>query len=132
MIPAGYSPRFKIKLIACPRLVALPDLFDYNDLYPSTLPGAGQVIFIPGIPREKVLYLPFDDGPHEEWTAKFLDLLARFQAHATFFVIGRNASLYPTLIQQEIDEGHAATDPEDYRIGVRAFLHKKPAKVVGT
>ncbi len=100
--------------IAAKHRVALPDLFDYNDLYPSTLPVAGQVIFIPGIPREKVLYLTFDDGPHEEWTAKFLDLLARFQAHATFFVIGRNASLYPTLIQQEIDEGHAIANHTYY------------------
>ena len=35
------------------------------------------------------------------------------------------------LTQAEIDEGYAATDTEDYRIGVRAFLDKKPAKFVG-
>lgn len=33
--------------------------------------------------------------------------------------------------QAEIDEGYAATDTEDYKIGVRAFLDKKPAKFVG-
>jgi enoyl-CoA hydratase/carnithine racemase len=35
------------------------------------------------------------------------------------------------LTQAEIDEGFAATDTEDYRIGVRAFLDKKPPKFVG-
>lgn len=35
------------------------------------------------------------------------------------------------LTPAEIDEGYAATDTEDYRIGVRAFLDKKPAKFVG-
>ena len=35
------------------------------------------------------------------------------------------------LTQAEIDEGYAATDTEDYKIGVRAFLDKKPAKFVG-
>ncbi len=35
------------------------------------------------------------------------------------------------LTPAEIDEGFAATDTEDYRIGVRAFLTKKPPKFVG-
>jgi diguanylate cyclase (GGDEF)-like protein/PAS domain S-box-containing protein len=41
MIPAGYSPRFKIKLIACPRLVAVPDLL----LNAATLTGQILVVF---------------------------------------------------------------------------------------
>lgn len=35
------------------------------------------------------------------------------------------------LTQAEVDEGYAATDTEDYKIGVRAFLDKKPAKFIG-
>jgi enoyl-CoA hydratase/carnithine racemase len=35
------------------------------------------------------------------------------------------------LTQAEIDEGYASTDTEDYRIGVRAFLDKKPPRFVG-
>ena len=100
--------------IAAQHRVALPDLIDSNGLRLSSPPVPGQVIFIPGIPRQKVLYLTFDDGPHEEWTPKFLDLLARFQAHATFFVVGVYANLYPALIQREIDEGHGVANHTYY------------------
>jgi len=100
--------------IAARHRVALPDLIDHNGLRLSARPTPGQVIFIPGIPREKVLYLTFDDGPHKEWTPKFLDLLARFQAHVTFFVNGVYANLYPELIQREVDEGHGVANHTYY------------------
>jgi peptidoglycan/xylan/chitin deacetylase (PgdA/CDA1 family) len=100
--------------IAAQHGVALPDLIDRNGLRLSSPPVPGQVIFIPGIPREKVLYLTFDDGPHEEWTPQFLDLLARFQASATFFVNGVYANIYPELIQREIDEGHGVANHSYY------------------
>ncbi|MCK6449699.1 MAG: enoyl-CoA hydratase-related protein [Alphaproteobacteria bacterium] len=35
------------------------------------------------------------------------------------------------LTQAEIDEGYAATDTEDYKIGVRAFLEKKAPRFTG-
>ena len=35
------------------------------------------------------LALTFDDGPFPETTPKVLDLLAKYDVHATFFVIGR-------------------------------------------
>lgn len=109
--------------IAALHRVALPDLIDFNGLRLSTRPSPGQVVFIPGIPRDKTLYLTFDDGPHKEWTPQFLDLLARFQAHATFFVNGVYANLYPELIQREIDEGHGVANHSYYhshfdRLGV--------------
>lgn len=100
--------------IAAQHGVALPDLIDRNGLRLSSPPVPGQVIFIPGIPREKVLYLTFDDGPHEEWTSQFLDLLARFDASATFFVNGVYANIYPDLIQREIDEGHGVANHSYY------------------
>ncbi|MBI3958799.1 MAG: polysaccharide deacetylase family protein [Chloroflexi bacterium] len=100
--------------IAARHRVALPDLIDYNGLRLSRPPIPGQVVFIPGIPREKVLYLTFDDGPHEEYTPQFLDLLARFQAQATFFVVGIYANIYPDLIQREIDEGHGVANHTYY------------------
>ncbi len=100
--------------IAAQHGVALPDLIDSNGLRLSRPPIPGQVLFIPGIPREKVIYLTFDDGPHETWTPQFLDLLARFGASATFFVLGRFADIYPELIQREIDEGHAVANHTYY------------------
>lgn len=109
--------------IAAQHRVALPELIDANGLRLSTPPAPGQVLFIPGIPRDKTLYLTFDDGPHKEWTPQFLDLLARFDAHATFFVNGVYANLYPELIQRQIDEGHAVANHSYYhshfdRLGV--------------
>ena len=100
--------------IAAQHRVALPDLIDQNGLRLSSPPVPGQVIFIPGIPREKVVYLTFDDGPHEDWTPKFLDLLARFDASATFFVNGAYANIYPDLIQREVDEGHGIANHSYY------------------
>ena len=54
----------------------------------------------------KKLALTFDDGPHPTLTAPILDLLAKYGAKATFFVIGRNAEAYPELVSRELAEGH--------------------------
>jgi peptidoglycan/xylan/chitin deacetylase (PgdA/CDA1 family) len=40
--------------------------------------------------KEKVLYLSFDDGPHPEATPFVLAELAKFNAKASFFCIGKN------------------------------------------
>jgi peptidoglycan/xylan/chitin deacetylase (PgdA/CDA1 family) len=53
-----------------------------------------------------VVYLTFDDGPHAEYTPQLLDVLARHDARATFFVVGRLAQAYPELIQRMAAEGH--------------------------
>lgn len=117
------QPGERWEQIAARHRVALPALIDHNGLRLSSRPQPGQVLFIPGIPRDKTLYLTFDDGPHEEWTPRFLDLLARFDAHGTFFVNGVYADIYPALIQRAIDEGHAVANHSYYhshfdRLGV--------------
>jgi peptidoglycan/xylan/chitin deacetylase (PgdA/CDA1 family) len=53
-----------------------------------------------------VVYLTFDDGPTPAYTPPILALLARYQALATFFVIGRNAAAHPELVRQEHAAGH--------------------------
>jgi peptidoglycan/xylan/chitin deacetylase (PgdA/CDA1 family) len=53
-----------------------------------------------------VVYLTFDDGPTPAHTPPILALLARYQARATFFVVGRNAAAYPELVRQEYAAGH--------------------------
>jgi len=55
----------------------------------------------------KVLYLTFDDGPHETATPFALDQLKQFNAKATFFCIGKNVASHPDLFQRIIAEGHA-------------------------
>lgn len=56
--------------------------------------------------RVKVLYLTFDDGPSKEWTPKVLDVLARYNAKATFFELGRAQRSYPALVRRVKAEGH--------------------------
>jgi hypothetical protein len=52
-----------------------------------------------------VIYLTFDDGPSAH-TQEILDLLARYDAKATFFVIGRAAASQPELIEAIYAAGH--------------------------
>ena len=56
--------------------------------------------------KEKIVALTFDDGPSGNVTPKLLDLLKRYNAHATFFVVGDMFEEHPELIKREIEEGH--------------------------
>jgi len=51
--------------------------------------------------------LTFDDGPDPEQTPRILDLLARHDARATFFLIGEHVDRYPELVRRMVAEGHA-------------------------
>jgi peptidoglycan-N-acetylglucosamine deacetylase len=53
-----------------------------------------------------VVHLTFDDGPTAAWTPRVLELLARYRARATFFVLGRSAAAHPELVRQEFAAGH--------------------------
>jgi peptidoglycan/xylan/chitin deacetylase (PgdA/CDA1 family) len=65
----------------------------------------------PTIHRERgaagCLALTFDDGPNPEQTPRLLELLARHDAHATFFLIGKWAEREPALIREIVAAGHA-------------------------
>ena len=56
--------------------------------------------------QPNVLYLTFDDGPDPGSTPILLDLLAKYQVHATFFVVANSAQKYPELIHRMQAEGH--------------------------
>jgi peptidoglycan/xylan/chitin deacetylase (PgdA/CDA1 family) len=68
-------------------------------------------VYGPTIHRErgagKLLALTYDDGPNPAHTPELLDLLARFDAKATFFLIGKWAELEPELIRRTVAAGHA-------------------------
>ena len=55
----------------------------------------------------KVIYLTFDDGPAVKYTKQILDLLDQYDAKATFFELGENASAHPDLTREVIRRGHA-------------------------
>ena len=50
--------------------------------------------------------LTFDDGPHPKFTPRILDVLAEFNAKATFFITGRNISANKGIAEEIIKRGH--------------------------
>lgn len=63
--------------------------------------------------NRKIVYLTFDDGPSEN-TKKILKILDKYDAKATFFVIGTNEKCYK-YIKEAYDAGHT--------IGLHSFTH---------
>ena len=56
-------------------------------------------------PSVKMLSLTFDDGPGS-LTPSLLDVLKKYGAHATFFVIGRQVAPNATIVRREVNEGN--------------------------
>lgn len=56
--------------------------------------------------KEKLVALTFDDGPDPIYTPQILDALAKYDAKATFFVIGAEAERFPEIIKRQAKEGH--------------------------
>ena len=50
--------------------------------------------------------LTIDDGPDPQWTQPILELLARHQAHATFFLIGSRIPGNEALVDAIVAAGH--------------------------
>jgi len=56
--------------------------------------------------HSKVVALTFDDGPNEPYTSEILDVLAKNDIKATFFMIGENVKYYPEVAKKVADEGN--------------------------
>jgi peptidoglycan/xylan/chitin deacetylase (PgdA/CDA1 family) len=71
---------------------------------------------VPGVPHTqyetplpdngKVIYLTFDDGP-SVYTKELLDVLAKYNAKATFFVVGTNAAVRTGDLKSIVEGGHS-------------------------
>ena len=68
-------------------------------------------------PKEKAVYLTFDDGPIPIVTPWVVDLLKQYDIKATFFMVGDNVRKHPQEFQYVVDNGH--------RIGNHTFNHLK-------
>jgi len=69
-----------------------------------------------GLPRgTKQIALTYDDGPNDPDTLRLLEVLARHQVHATFFLIGRYVQQRPDIVRDIAKAGHA--------IGNHTFTH---------
>jgi len=71
------------------------------------LPNRGSHRVIWAIETDEPLAaLTFDDGPDPEFTPRVLEILARYEVPATFFMMGWNASTHPELARQVVAAGH--------------------------
>jgi len=71
------------------------------------LSASGTGTIIGARVKEPLVALTFDDGPDPEWTPAMLDVLARHEARATFFMIGKRAAKHPELVRRVAESGHA-------------------------
>jgi peptidoglycan/xylan/chitin deacetylase (PgdA/CDA1 family) len=84
-------------------------------------PAAEPVVIWAGPPKVKQVAITFDDGPSPRYTPKILALLKRYQAHATFFVLGRKVEKYPHLVQAQLRAGN--------EVGNHTFDHPRLPKI---
>ena len=69
-----------------------------------------------GLPRgNKQLALTYDDGPNDPHTFRLLEILAKHNVQATFFLIGRYVKQRPDIVRELAKAGHV--------IGNHTFTH---------
>jgi peptidoglycan/xylan/chitin deacetylase (PgdA/CDA1 family) len=62
---------------------------------------------------ERKLAITFDDGPNPAITPDLLDLLDRYDAKGTFFLIGRFVRECPALVKETVARGHVIGNHTD-------------------
>jgi len=67
------------------------------------------------VPGVKAVALTFDDGPDPVFTPRVLEILARENVTATFFVVGERARANPDLLREIDHQGHL--------VGNHSFSH---------
>lgn len=81
-------------------------------------------------PKERAVYLTFDDGPIPESTPFILKTLDEFNAKATFFMVGDNVRKYPELYQQIVGGGHQVGNHTLNHLG--SFKHWTTTYIINT
>ena len=94
-----------------------PIVYTVEDAYHNTMEVVrnvtveGQLREETVLPEGKVIYLTFDDGPGP-YTDQLLDVLARYDVKATFFVVGTG---HKEQMERIVSEGHS--------IGIHSITH---------
>jgi peptidoglycan-N-acetylglucosamine deacetylase len=70
-------------------------------------------------PRNRVLYLTFDDGPNPVATERIIRVLERERVPATFFMVGLHAERFPDLARRVAAGG--------FGIGNHTYTHRRLA-----
>lgn len=89
--------------------------YSVADSYGNIATAAREVTIVPprdpNRDKDKVIYLTFDDGPSAN-TARLLDVLAKYNVKATFFVVNTG---YTDILSRMAAEGHS--------IGIHSATH---------
>ena len=64
---------------------------------------------------ERIVALTFDDGPNPPYTDRLLEVLAKHNVKATFFMIGNRVEKHPEMVRRVMAEGH--------QIGNHSYSH---------
>lgn len=93
---------------------------------PATAPVASTPVKPAGNPTavakgNKTIFFTFDDGPDPVWTPQVLEVLAKYNAHATFFELGSMQDQHPSLKDQVLAAGNS--------IGSHSISHAQLTKV---
>src|SRR5947199_6703595 len=75
--------------------------------YGRTFTGLGR--------GSKKLALTYDDGPNDPHTLRLLEVLAKHEVRATFFLIGRYVQQRPDIVRELVRAGHV--------VGNHTFSH---------
>ena len=121
-----------------------------NNQTPKADPGAGDLIAryggkYLGDVDQKIIYLTFDEGYENGYTAKILNTLGENNVKAAFFITGPYLKEHQDLVRRMVEEGHtvgnhtihhpslpekADSDIEEEVLGLeRAFTEKFGAKM---
>lgn len=80
-----------------------------------------------GGPDPTEFALTFDDGPNDRYTGQLLDVLARYNVPATFFMIGRFVRERPGIVRAVQSAGHLVGN---HTMTHPVLLFKSPARVM--
>lgn len=107
---AWIAPVLSLALLPAHPVVALAPLFVSHMLVLYATLVANCQWWGPVVTRfetaEREVWITIDDGPSPAHTGIILDILERFDARATFFVIGAKAEKHPHLITEILTRGH--------------------------
>lgn len=79
-------------------------------------PSVTERIFWRADTSEPIVALSFDDGPNPTYTPRLLDILAKHDVHATFFLIGRYVAKSPDIAKAIVAGSH--------EIGNHTYKHR--------
>ena len=71
--------------------------------------------FVSLAPGSKKIALTYDDGPNDPHTLRLLEVLAKHDVRATFFMIGRYVEIRPDIVREVVKAGHV--------VGNHTFTH---------